>query len=143
MKGGVPTTNPKASINNNANITHTGTLIDGQTAIYVVDQNNFTINQNNITIYTDAGVVDYSINMNQISAIITNTGMNDVTVTNVAAFKTDGTNCMLKNDSTTMEVGDMFSVSGCGMDCSDFNTLKTYTDCTGISAEFKRTPSGC
>ena len=137
------TTNPKASINGNANITHTGTLTNGQTASLEIPSYNFTIGQNNITIYTDAGVVNYEISMNGLSAIVSNTGMNEATVKQVIVFKTDGSNCVLKSDETTFDVGDVFSVSGCPMACVEFLSIKAYTDCTGVFGEFSRRPSGC
>ena len=139
----VQTTNPKASINGNNNITHTGTLTNGATTTINIDSNNFTIGQNNITIYTDAGVVDYEISMNGLSAIISNTGMNNVTIKSVVAFKTDGSNCILQNNETTFDVGEVFSISGCPMACNEFLSIKAYTDCTGVQGSFIRTPTGC
>ncbi|MCK4967592.1 MAG: hypothetical protein KAS12_00940, partial [Candidatus Aenigmarchaeota archaeon] len=78
-----------------------------------------------------------------LSAVVTNTGMNEITVTNVAAFKTDGRNCILKNTTTILDVGDMFSISGCGMGCDEFTSLKAYTDCAGVLDEFAGTLEGC
>ncbi|MCK4550566.1 MAG: LamG domain-containing protein, partial [Candidatus Aenigmarchaeota archaeon] len=138
------TTKPKASFNGNANIIYDNTLDNSQSVTLEVSSGNFTVGENNITIYTDSGVVDYSVNMlSNITAIITNTGMNNVTVKQVAAFKDDGTYCVLKNDSTTFDVGGMFSVSGCGMECFEFLALKAYTDCTGVQGIFSGTPEGC
>ncbi|NOR84834.1 hypothetical protein GQ473_01845, partial [archaeon] len=143
MRGDVLTQNPRASINGNADITHTGTLTNGATATINMDSNNFTVGQNNIIIYTDAGLVDYAISMNCLSAIVSNTGMNNVTVKQVIVFKTDGTNCILQNNETTFDVGEVFSVSGCPMSCNEFTSIKAYTDCTGVYSEFSRRPSGC
>ncbi|NOR85948.1 DUF2341 domain-containing protein [archaeon] len=139
----VSTLNPKASINGNANVSYDNTLVNGVTETLTIDSDNFTIGTNNITIYTDAGVVDYSISMNGLSALISNTGMNNVTVKQVVAFKSDGSNCILKSNETTFEVGDVFSVSGCPMSCDEFLGIKAYTDCTGVFGEFTQTPSGC
>ena len=141
--GGIMTKNPKVSINGNENISYVGTLSNGQTASLEIPSYNFTIGQNNITIYTDAGVVDYEISMNGLSAIVSNTGMNEATVKQVIVFKTDGSNCVLKSDETTFDVGDVFSVSGCPMACVEFLSIKAYTDCTGVFGEFSRRPSGC
>ncbi|NOR85703.1 hypothetical protein GQ473_06310, partial [archaeon] len=137
------TDSPKASINGDNNITHAGTLTNGATATINIDSDNFTVGTNNITIYTDAGVVDYSIDMNGLSALISNTGMNDVTVKQVVAFKTDGSMCLFDHNETTFDVGDFFSVSGCPMSCNEFTNLKAYTDCTGVFGEYNRRPSGC
>ncbi|NOR85055.1 DUF2341 domain-containing protein, partial [archaeon] len=137
------TENPKASINDNVNVSYSGMLTNGATTTINIDSDNFTVGTNNITIYLDAGVVDYSIDMNGLSAIISNTGMNNVTVKGVVAFKTDGSNCVLKSDETTFDVGDVFSVSGCPMSCDEFTSIKAYTDCTGVFGEFTGTPSGC
>ncbi|NOR85081.1 hypothetical protein GQ473_03105 [archaeon] len=51
--------------------------------------------------------------------------------------------CVLENEIHTFEVGDVFSVSGCPMSCDEFLGIKAYTDCTGVSGEFSRCPSGC
>ncbi|NOR85255.1 hypothetical protein GQ473_03995, partial [archaeon] len=139
----VSTLNPKASINGNANITSSGILTNGATATINIDSDNFTVGQNNITIYIDAGVVDYTISMNGLSALISNTGMNNVTVKQVVAFKSDGSMCLFDYNETTYAVGDFFKVSGCAMSCSEFTNLKAYTDCTGVQGVFSGMPSGC
>ncbi len=137
------TTNPRVSFNGNPTVNYSGTLSNGATATITVDAGNFTVGENTITIYIDSGAVDYSVKMLLLSALVSNTGMNNVTVKQVVAFKKDGTYCVLKNDSTTFDVGGMFAVSGCGMGCLEFLALKAYTDCTGVSAEFTGSPSGC
>ncbi|NOR84480.1 hypothetical protein GQ473_00030, partial [archaeon] len=137
------TTNPRASFNGNPTVNYTGTLTNGATATINIDSDNFTVGTNNITIYTDSSVVDYAINMNGLSALISNTGMNNVTVKQVVAFKADGAMCLFDYNETTYAVGDFFSVSGCPMSCDEFTNLKAYTDCTGVFGEFAGTPSGC
>ncbi|NOR85242.1 DUF2341 domain-containing protein, partial [archaeon] len=137
------TTNPRASFNGNPTVNYTGTLSNGETTTIEVASGNFTIGENNITIYIDAGVVDYTISMLGLSALVSNTGMNNVTVKQVVAFKTDGSNCVFPDSNNTIDVGDVFSVSGCPMSCDEFLSIKAYTDCTGVFGEFSRRPSGC
>ncbi len=137
------TTNPRASINGNPTVNYSGILSSGQTATINAGSGNFTIGENNITIYTDASVVDYSVSILGLSALVSNTGMNNITVKQVVVFKHDGTYCVLKNETTTFGVGGMFPVFGCGMACEEFTALKVYTDCTGVSAEFAGVPEGC
>ncbi|NOR85876.1 DUF2341 domain-containing protein, partial [archaeon] len=137
------TTNPKASFNSNPTVNYTGTLADGESTTININTGNFTIGQNNITIYTDAGIVDYALSMNGLIALISNTGMNNVTVKQVVVFKGDGSTCILPHNETTYDVGDFFSVSGCPMSCDEFLIIKAYTDCTGVFGEFSRRPSGC
>ncbi|NOR85339.1 hypothetical protein GQ473_04415, partial [archaeon] len=137
------TENPKVSFNGNPTVNYSETLANGVSTTITVAAGNFTVGENNITIYTDAGVVDYAISMNGLSAIVSNTGMNNVTVKQVVAFKSDGSNCILPHNETTYDIGDFFSVSGCAMSCDEFLGIKAYTDCTGVFGEFSRRPSGC